>query len=206
MGHGDRHRSSGEMMNRMAFCRCGDSRRINPDGAAMPIASWYATHHGDGHRVAVDGYRADCGPLAGCRLCGVATAGRFEFYCSAQHRDEFERDHFWSSARRAAILAAARGSTLWVAAYCCARCHTVFPTVAGVEAELRAAGVQYDHATWLTIRRTPAPEVNHIMPVNGQRAAFDCQHHRDNLEVLCHSCHVATTATQRAAGLIGRRL
>lgn len=48
-------------------------------------------------------------------------------------------------------------------------------------------------------------EVNHIRPVNGRRKSLDCQNHLDNLETLCHDCHVAVTKQQRKDGLIGGR-
>lgn len=48
-------------------------------------------------------------------------------------------------------------------------------------------------------------EVNHIIPVDGAGYGDGCAHHQNNLETLCHDCHVLTTATQRAAGLITPR-
>ena len=45
-------------------------------------------------------------------------------------------------------------------------------------------------------------EVNHIQPVNGNRKAVSCASHLENLETLCHDCHVAVTKQQREAGLI----
>jgi len=43
-------------------------------------------------------------------------------------------------------------------------------------------------------------EVNHIQPVNGQRRNVSCTNHQENLETLCHDCHVVVTKQQRAAG------
>jgi len=40
-------------------------------------------------------------------------------------------------------------------------------------------------------------EVNHIVPRDGQGYARGCHHHQDNLEALCHPCHVETTRRQR---------
>lgn len=41
-------------------------------------------------------------------------------------------------------------------------------------------------------------EVNHIKPLWGQkRAELSCLHHPDNLQVLCHACHVEVTNQQR---------
>lgn len=42
-------------------------------------------------------------------------------------------------------------------------------------------------------------EVNHIQPVVGAGYRLACHHHLDNLEVLCHDCHVQVTNAQRAA-------
>lgn len=43
-------------------------------------------------------------------------------------------------------------------------------------------------------------EVNHITPILGRHAVSGCHHHLDGIETLCHDCHVATTAEQRANG------
>lgn len=43
------------------------------------------------------------------------------------------------------------------------------------------------------------------MPVRGGGYGDGCAHHQDNLEVLCHACHVEATARQRAAGLFNRQ-
>jgi len=45
-------------------------------------------------------------------------------------------------------------------------------------------------------------EVNHIQPVNGRRQSVSCANHMDNLETLCHPCHVAVTKQQRDMGLL----
>lgn len=50
-------------------------------------------------------------------------------------------------------------------------------------------------------------EVNHIYPLGatertGHRFAESCEHHLDNLETLCHNCHLEATRQQRAEGLI----
>lgn len=133
-----------------------------------------------------DTYRVPHGPQAGCRLCGTVPRSPKIYYCSDPCRVEFERNHFWTSARAAALERAKvyrippkltqRGEVAVTQRWdmLCARC--------GEE--------PYD------------PEVNHIVPLNGRREFFSCSHHLDNLEVLCHDCHLVVTREQRAAGLI----
>lgn len=41
-------------------------------------------------------------------------------------------------------------------------------------------------------------EVNHINPIRGAGYSLSCHHHLDNLEALCHQCHVQVTKQQRA--------
>ncbi|MCH8226028.1 MAG: HNH endonuclease [Chloroflexi bacterium] len=43
-------------------------------------------------------------------------------------------------------------------------------------------------------------EVNHIVPRNGGGYLFGCWNHHDNLETLCHDCHVRVTNLQRKEG------
>jgi 5-methylcytosine-specific restriction endonuclease McrA len=40
-------------------------------------------------------------------------------------------------------------------------------------------------------------EVNHIKPVLGKGYGKGCKHHLNNLETLCHKCHVEVTNQQR---------
>lgn len=47
-------------------------------------------------------------------------------------------------------------------------------------------------------------EVNHVVPLAGRSRAESCAHHQDNLEVLCHGCHVEATARQREVGWFAR--
>lgn len=39
-------------------------------------------------------------------------------------------------------------------------------------------------------------EVNHIIPRLGDRTSFSCNHHPDNLELLCSTCHYWETELQ----------
>lgn len=163
----------------MAWCICGAATAIEV-GEYRQLSAWQSGHMGDGHRWTFDKYRAVCRSVwAGCRNCGSSPAGRLQFYCSAECRTVFERDHFWSTARHVAIE---RQRLYDVITHrrqyiVCARCG----------------------------ERVDAPEVNHRNPVNGDRQFFGCQNHLDGLEALCHSCHLVVTAEQRSAGMLGPR-
>ncbi len=41
-------------------------------------------------------------------------------------------------------------------------------------------------------------EVNHIIPREGKGYGQGCHNHQENLETLCHACHLQVTADQRA--------
>lgn len=47
-------------------------------------------------------------------------------------------------------------------------------------------------------RRGHGMEVNHIKPLVGRGYHNGCVHHQENLETLCHTCHVSVTKAQRA--------
>ncbi|KKM93539.1 hypothetical protein LCGC14_1207300, partial [marine sediment metagenome] len=129
-----------------------------------------------------DHYRADCKPHeGGCRNCGQPPTGRFRFYCGDACRDVFEADHFWGTARWAALERAALCPL-----------DGPNPRLARMVVVCACCGI-------LTYRY----EVNHIAPVNGDRGFFSCANHQDNLEVLCHQCHVMATREQRRRGIIG---
>lgn len=49
-------------------------------------------------------------------------------------------------------------------------------------------------------------EVNHVEPRDGLGYGPGCHHHQDNLETLCHACHVAVTTLQRAIRSARRKL
>lgn len=135
-------------------------------------------------------YYAACRPHRPgvCRGCGGPLGPRRRFYCSDNDcRRRFEADHFWQTARAAAIARATvyDPSTRAPQGAACAGCGRILD------------GRSYPRAHW------GVPEVNHIVPVNGQRAHFACANHQSNLEVLCHPCHLQATAAQRAAGTVG---
>ncbi len=129
-------------------------------------------------------FRPGCKPFeSGCRQCGNPVAGRRTVYCSNRCSTEFERDHYWPIARYYARLRARVFEGRRVIGYRCARCGQIIPP--------RRRG---------TARQA---EVNHRVPLNGQRGSISCGHHQENLEVVHRDCHVAITAEQRATGLFG---
>lgn len=146
-------------------------------------------------------YYAPCGPHRdGCRGCGGAVAKGRRFYCDDNDcRLTFESNHFYRTAARAALHFAIIPSDQDACdgsdgTYCHRHPGWVPHAPMG-----RPLGFRCARCLDLTYR----PEVNHIRPLNGNRLHFGCQHHLQNLEVLCHDCHLRTTAWQRETGLIG---
>lgn len=62
------------------------------------------------------------------------------------------------------------------------------------EAALKRDGVK---CVRCGVSRYSLLEVNHIVPRNGQGYGRGCHNHLDNLETLCHRCHVGVTNEQR---------
>lgn len=113
--------------------------------------------------------------LARCR--GVLPPRRTAF-SSDRHAREFDRDHVWIQARRAA-----RRRAKWA----CERCGFK-PSEVRKDPEARRAFLRHELRL----------EVNHIEPLEGAYRSVTCRNHLANLEVLCHRCHVTVTGTQRA--------
>jgi hypothetical protein len=110
-----------------------------------------------------------------CRLasCRGELVGRRTAYCSDAHAREFEANHVWPAARRLA-----RRRARWT----CQRCG------------FRPSAVRKDPArAALYARHELKLEVNHITALRGGYRFVSCLNHADNLEVLCHRCHVAAT-------------
>lgn len=143
--------------------------------------------------------------LSGCRGCAAPVGKGKQFYCDDRDcKITFEANHFYRTAARTACFLAAIPSAEYP------------ETCDGSE----AGEWCWTHEVWLPhapaarpsgyrcarcLQSTVSPEVNHIRPLNGDRHHFGCQHHLVNLEVLCHECHLATTAWQRENRLIGAR-
>lgn len=148
-----------------------------------------------------------------CRSCERPLAPR-RAYCSQQCRLVFEQDHFWGLARARALKRTRIEGLVLVAA----------PAPLTVDDILRGRGQRRQAALLLGVERlaslgdlgprirryrgyrcakcgglTEAPEVNHIIPVVGGNRSVSCLNHEENLEVLCHSCHVPTTKAQAEA-------
>jgi predicted HNH restriction endonuclease len=49
-------------------------------------------------------------------------------------------------------------------------------------------------------------EVNHIVPVVGDRSSYSCNHHQDNLQVVCVDCHRLITNQQHKSGAFKKPL
>ena len=114
-----------------------------------------------------------------CRLatCRAALPPRRTAYCSDKHAREFERNHVWLFARRAA-----RRRAGWA----CQRCG------------FKPSEVRRDPiARRVYSRYELRLEVNHILPLVGSYRSVTCLNHQGNLEVLCHVCHLAVTKEQR---------
>lgn len=126
--------------------------------------------------------RAKCGPIDGCHGCGGPVPRGRRVWCSNACETRILNDHYWSFARAAVLK---RDD------YRCVVC--------GSDDNCREA------REWRYLHGRSYLEVNHINPVNGRRKHFDCQNHQDNLETLCHDCHIAITKQQRELGLIGGR-
>jgi hypothetical protein len=116
-----------------------------------------------------------------CRLatCRAPLTARRTAYCSDAHAREFVRNHVWSDARRTARR---------LAKWACQQC--------GFKPSL----IRKDPEALKTYSRHELRlEVNHIAPLRGSYRGVTCSNHLTNLEVLCHRCHLATTAEQRRA-------
>jgi hypothetical protein len=116
-----------------------------------------------------------------CRLatCRAELPPRRTAFCSDKHAVEFERNHVWMAARRAA-----RRRARWA----CERCGFK-PSEARKDPEARR---RYSRAELRL-------EVNHIAPLAGSYRTVTCLNHQSNLEVLCHRCHLLATREQRTA-------
>ncbi|HVF75505.1 MAG TPA: HNH endonuclease [Acidimicrobiales bacterium] len=110
-----------------------------------------------------------------CGWCGVVLKGRRTRWCSDEHRTAFANNHEWTAARKAAVERDG---------HACTRCDA--------HDRLGPDGM------WIGVQL----QVNHIEPRCGRGYGNGCHHHLDNLETLCHPCHVETTNEQRRARMV----
>lgn len=114
----------------------------------------------------------------GCDGCGKPLSKRAHRWCVGNCADLYWQNHRYTLARQA----------------CLARSVARFK-------RLSARRLVPTH--WRCAKcgaHTKHPEVNHIQPALGRHSAESCIHHQENLEVLCHDCHVGETRRQRRAG------
>lgn len=82
--------------------------------------------------------------------------------------------------------------------YCTDDCRLVF-YVNHIWTMAREHALRLSRWTCKTCGERKRLEVNHVVPRVGKGYGFGCAHHQDNLEVLCHACHVKVTNRQRRA-------
>jgi hypothetical protein len=128
--------------------------------------------------------------LDGCAWCGGALAPRRRTWCSDRCATTFWTNHWWTLARSA---------TKRRDKYRCRACGAAAPkrptrAAFGGETAYRAA-----MRAWRQAKRTGRMEVNHRIPCRGKHGTLSCDHHLDNLETLCTTCHRVRTQSDRKA-------
>jgi 5-methylcytosine-specific restriction endonuclease McrA len=108
--------------------------------------------------------------------CAKRLTGRQTRWCSRKCTQVFLASHQWSRAQFAALRRDA---------YTCRHCGYT----PGKRPNRRGYLIHF--------RRGHGMEVNHIAPLNGRGYRLSCAHHLENLETLCHECHVGVTNHQR---------
>lgn len=151
-----------------------------------------------------------------CNRCGKALVGRQTQWCSTECNNSLARDHNWNVARRAARQRDGQR---------CVRCgespkvrrraEYLDPTQHYGARRLEMIGIEivepvrdrHGFAELVSVYEYREHlEVNHIVPRVGQGYGFGCHNHLDNLETLCHPCHVAETTRQGAERRLARKL
>ena len=142
----------------------------------------------------MDGYRIPLMPgcellpfdtVAGkCRACGTDLPAVRSSWCGSLCRYLYERNHYWSIARHAAIIRDGG----------CLRCGWKDD-----QPDCTMHGQYYLWSRAVLTGKSPGNwlEVNHITPRNGAGYGTGCHHNQENLETLCHRHHVKVTRRQR---------
>jgi len=144
-----------------------------------------------------DEIAADCvlsrwsGDPSACRWCERGLVGRQTEWCSWDCRDRFAVEHSWKAARSAALMRA-----VWT----CQRCWRG-PALVALAAWLLPAVGPSGWRSWQTedpdlaarwwAYTSISPEAHHQMPLFGRsRNGSSCDHHSENVVVLCRDCHI----------------
>lgn len=123
-----------------------------------------------------------------CDHCGRKLTGRQSRWCSPECAKVFQVNHYWQMARPAAITR--DGNRCVKCGWAPGDIHAiVLPSGQLCLWSYAALSRGRPEENWL--------EVNHIVPLVGRGYTSGCVHHLDNLETLCHRCHVAVTKRQR---------
>lgn len=135
-----------------------------------------------------------------CFLCGGDLPAGMRRWCGARCSEAYWDNHGWGSARFRAIALARVGGPQGVVVCddCggdaesrrCGSCRESWPCRAWADAQPKAYVPGHYPVT------TAGAEVNHVEPRVGQGYHEGCHHHQTNLQVLCHTCHVAETTRQ----------
>lgn len=136
-----------------------------------------------------------------CAWCGTPLPKARRRWCSDECGDTWAQNHSWTSVRYAALVRDRHS---------CVRCHRgpvaqqivtlLSCLLVGPDWRDRLSDEQLQE--WWRWNVYVAMEVNHRQPVMGRHAKNGCWHHLDGVETLCHPCHLAETAAQRARGWV----
>ncbi len=100
-----------------------------------------------------------------CRWCNSMLPGMRRRWCSDECAASFGRNHWWTSASRAAVKRDGR------------RC-------------VRCGATELDPRRRKGKTSSVYLEVHHKIPVKGRHSVSGCHHHLDGLETLCCDCHL----------------
>ncbi len=114
-----------------------------------------------------------------CWRCGVALPPRRRHWCSDDCGQWWRNNHDWNSAREVALKRDKHR---------CVKCGAD-----GYPISSSLYRGSYTGRTMFPVKL----EVNHIVPREGKGYGQGCHNHQENLETLCHNCHVAVTRRQR---------
>jgi len=124
----------------------------------------------------------------GCAWCGSALPPRRRTWCSDSCSTVFWTNHWWTLARRA---------TKRRDKYRCRECGSAAPKRPQKATFARVTSFRKATREWRAAKKTQRMEVNHRIPCRGRHGTLSCDHHLDNLETLCVTCHAKHTKALR---------